>query len=99
MLNVYNDNRQSRLYLKDGNLELYLRDPHGVIVDRAGDGGAAFAGGPDGSVSRSMERNANPGDGASPSSWHSCSLSQGGANVNDAFKQDISATPGEENSP
>ncbi len=99
VLNAFNDNRQSRLYLKDGTLELYLRDPRGVLVDRAGDGGAAFAGGPDGPVTRSMERNANPGDGASPGAWHSCDQAEGGVNVNDAFKEDIIATPGEENSP
>jgi phosphatidylserine/phosphatidylglycerophosphate/cardiolipin synthase-like enzyme len=99
VLNAFNDNRQARMYLKDGNLELYLRDPRGKLVDQAGDGGAAFAGGPDGAVIRSMERNANPGDGADPDSWHSCDQDEGGANVNDAYRNDIIATPGEPNSP
>lgn len=99
VVNTFNDNRQSRLYLKDGNLELYLRDPYGAEMDAAGDGGAAFAGGPDGSVVRSMERDATPGDGTSPESWHACSLDRGGANVNEAYKDEVIATPGEENSP
>ncbi len=97
-LNPFNDNRQSRLYLKDGNLELYLRDPHGADVDAAGDGGAAFAGGPDGDVARSMERNDTPGDGSLPENWHECSLSEGGANVNEEYRSEVIATPGESNS-
>jgi phosphatidylserine/phosphatidylglycerophosphate/cardiolipin synthase-like enzyme len=46
IMNSYNDNRQARLYLKDGALELTLKDPGGSIMDRAGDGGPAFHGGP-----------------------------------------------------
>jgi phosphatidylserine/phosphatidylglycerophosphate/cardiolipin synthase-like enzyme len=98
VLNSFNDNRQSRLYLKDGNLELHLRDPLGSEVDTVGDGGAAFAGGPGGSAAYSMERNDAPGDGADPASWHACRLSQGGENVNDAFKREVVASPGESNS-
>lgn len=99
VVNAFNDNRQSRLYLKDGSMELYLRDPHGVEVDAAGDGGAAFAGGPDGGKVRSMERNDAPGDGSDPASWHACSLAEGGEYVNPAYKAAIIATPGEANSP
>jgi phosphatidylserine/phosphatidylglycerophosphate/cardiolipin synthase-like enzyme len=98
-VNAYNDNRQSRLYINDGALELTLRDPDGVEVDVAGDGGAAFVGGPDGGLARSMERDADPGDGADPASWHACSLDEGGANVNPGFRDEVAATPGEENSP
>lgn len=100
VLNAFNDNRQSRLYLKDGSLELYLRDPQGVEIDRVGDGGAAFAGGPaPGGVVRSMERNEVPGDGANPSSWHSCSAEQGGVHVNPDYKSLMRSTPGEPNTP
>lgn len=100
VLNAFNDDRQARLYLKDGTLLLQLRDPEGVLIDTAGDGGAAFAGGPgtDGKA-RSMERNANAGDGSLPSSWHPCGLSEGGANVNPGFRGEVVATPGETNSP
>ncbi len=98
-VNAFNDNRQARLYLKDGNFELFVKDPRGNIMDSAGDGGPAFVGGPSGSVVRSMERNASPGDGTVDSSWHQCSLSEGGANVNEGFRNTIIATPGEDNSP
>jgi phosphatidylserine/phosphatidylglycerophosphate/cardiolipin synthase-like enzyme len=99
VLNAFNDTRQSRLYIKDSNLELLLKDPDANIVDIAGDGGAAFTGGPanNGEV-RSMERNAEPGDGSLPDAWHACSLDEGGEQVNDAFKSFIFATPGQENS-
>jgi phosphatidylserine/phosphatidylglycerophosphate/cardiolipin synthase-like enzyme len=50
ILNSYNDNRQARLYIHDGALELALQDPAGVVVDRVGDGGPAFHGGPVGEV-------------------------------------------------
>ncbi len=98
VLNPFNDNRQARLYLKDGSFELHLRDTRGVEMDSAGDGGAAFAGGPDGSKVRSMERTSNPGDGSDPDNWHACSLSTGGANVNPDYRGSIIATPGEDNS-
>ena len=45
VVNVFNDDRQSRLYLKDEALELVLKDPDNNVVDTAGDGGPAFAGG------------------------------------------------------
>jgi phosphatidylserine/phosphatidylglycerophosphate/cardiolipin synthase-like enzyme len=99
VLNAFNDNRQARMYLKGGALELLLKDPRGVTVDRAGDGGAAFAGGPVGSRSLSMERNESaPGDGADRNNWYACTADQGGAGVNDTFRATIIATPGEPNS-
>ena len=99
VLNAFNDTRQSRLYIKDSNLELILKDPDNNVVDIAGDGGAAFVGGPEnnGDV-RSMERNDTPGDGTLPSSWHACSLDEGGEYVNDYYKSFILATPGQQNS-
>lgn len=99
VLNPYNDNRQARLYLKDGALGLSLLDPKGVVVDRAGNGGPAFAGGPRGGRVYSMERRDNPGDGALPSSWKDPSVNEGGVNVNDPYRNYFMATPGEANSP
>jgi phosphatidylserine/phosphatidylglycerophosphate/cardiolipin synthase-like enzyme len=101
IVNSFNDNRQSRLYLKDGSLELLLLDPGGTVVDAAGDGGPAFAGGPDlkGVVSRSMERADPPGDGADPASWYACTADQGGTFVNAEFADEVRATPDEPNSP
>ena len=99
VLNAFNDNRQARLYLKGGNLELRLLDPRANVVDRVGDGGAAFAGGPRSNKAYSMERRANPGDGADPASWYACTAEEGGANVNADYKRDVIATPGEPNSP
>ena len=97
VLNPFNDNRAARLYLKDGQLELFLRDPSANIVDRAGNGGPAFAGGEDGRVLRSMERVMPAGDGSDPDNWEAASGSEGGANVNPEFRGEIVATPGEPN--
>lgn len=98
VVNAFNDNRQARLYLKDGALELFLKDPEAAVVDVAGDGGAAFAGGPDGGQVRSMERRSTPGDGADPASWYACTVSEGTGVVNPDYAQEILATPGAENS-
>lgn len=98
VVNAFNDNRQSRLYLKDGALELFLRDPDGTIIDTAGDGGPAFAGGPDGDVVRSMERRADPGDGSLPESWYSYTGGEGDGVVNPKYAFEILASPGVENS-
>ncbi|MFT6142821.1 MAG: phosphatidylserine/phosphatidylglycerophosphate/cardiolipin synthase-like enzyme [Myxococcota bacterium] len=98
VLNPFNDNRAARLYLKDGQLELFLKDPENNIIDVAGDGGPAFDGGIDGRVLRSMERVSPPGDGADRDSWVACLKTEGGENVNEDFKGEIMATPGEENS-
>jgi phosphatidylserine/phosphatidylglycerophosphate/cardiolipin synthase-like enzyme len=100
VVNSFNDNRQHRLYLKDGAFELILRDPDGVAIDRAGDGGPAFAGGPneDGSQVRSMERAADPGDGADPSRWAAFSGDQGTGVVNPDYADEILASPGAPNS-
>lgn len=104
VLNAYNDNRQARMYLKDGEMELYLKDPRNQIMDRAGDGGPAFAGGPTVNQSglvnvRSMERRSTFGPGDDPDSWKACELDEGGANVNPDYKSVILASPGEPNSP
>ena len=98
VVNAFNDNRQSRLYLKDGALELFLRDPDGAIVDSVGDGGAAFAGGPDGSTVRSMERRQSPGDGTLPESWYAFTGAQGTGVVNPDYVSEILASPGAQNS-
>jgi phosphatidylserine/phosphatidylglycerophosphate/cardiolipin synthase-like enzyme len=98
IVNSFNDNRQARLYLKDGILDLRLKDPDGVVIDIAGDGGAAFAGGPSGSKAYSMERNDNPGDGSLSESWHTCTLSTGGSNVNPDYRGEVIASPGQSNS-
>lgn len=98
VLNAYNDNRQARLYLKDSAMELFLKDPRGKVVDVAGNGGAAFAGGPISNKAYSMERRSDPGNGADPSQWYTCTASQGGALVTDPFKGVVIATPGETNS-
>ena len=99
VVDPFNDNRAARLYLKDGQLELFLKDPRGNLIDQAGDGGPAFFGGEDSRVQRSMERNSTPGDGSDPANWHACSLTEGGENVTVEFKGEIMATPGQENSP
>jgi phosphatidylserine/phosphatidylglycerophosphate/cardiolipin synthase-like enzyme len=102
VVNAYNDNRQSRLYIKDLALEMKLLDPDGHEMDHAGNGGPAFFGGPasDGSgVARSMERRETGGDGALPESWYACSLAEGGENVNEDFRTRVVATPGQQNSP
>src|SRR5690606_8160820 len=82
VVNAFNDNRQARLYLKDEALELFLKDPAGTIVDVVGDGGPAFAGGPEGIVVRSMERREGAADGSLPGSWKASSVEVGGALVN-----------------
>ncbi len=99
VVNAYNDNRQARLYLKDGQMELFLKDPANRVMDAAGDGGPAFAGGPNSGRVYSMERLASPGDGRLAGRWKACSAESGGANVNAAFRDTIIATPGEPNSP
>lgn len=105
VVNPFNDNRQSRLYLKGEAVDLRLLDPDATEVDRAGDGGPAFAGGPDGDVVRSMQRKDPPGDGAVSGNWIDSPVQQGGVNVNPApiipgqpgrtYKNTILATPGE----
>ena len=102
IVNAYNDNRQSRLYIKDMEMDMRLLDPDANVVDRVGDGGPPYAGGPLGDGSgrvRSMERRATPGDGALRESWYDCTLDEGGRFVNDGFKTRQIATPGESNSP
>jgi hypothetical protein len=102
VVNAFNDNRQARLYLKDGQLDLRLLDPKGTLMDRAGNGGPAFAGGPgtaDGRpVSRSMERLDGAIDGTLPESWQACALTEGGEGVTPAFRAAVIASPGETNS-
>jgi hypothetical protein len=99
IVNAWNDNRQARLYLKDGNLDLRLLDPKGVVVDVAGNGGPAFVGGPLDGVVRSMERRAVGVDGSDPASWYACTLAEGGANVTEGYRDLMIGSPGESNSP
>ncbi len=106
VVNSFNDNRQSRLYLKDGALDLRLLDPDGNVIDRAGNGGPAYAGGPgslptdNGSraVVRSMERRYPAGDGTDAAQWYACSVDEGGDNVNEDYRERMLGTPGEDNS-
>ena len=98
VVNAFNDNRQARLYLKDQALELLLLDPDANIMDVAGDGGPAFAGGPEAAIVRSMERDENGEDGTLPSSWHACAYEEGTGYVSDRFRSTILASPGEANS-
>jgi phosphatidylserine/phosphatidylglycerophosphate/cardiolipin synthase-like enzyme len=93
VVNPFNDNRQSRLYIKDTALELVLQDPDANEIDRAGDGGPAFAGGPDGAAVRSMERIDGTTDGADPSSWRACPVAEGTGLVNEDYRATILATP------
>ena len=106
IVNSFNDDRQARLGLKDGKLELYLRDPEGQLMDTAGDGGAAFAGGPQGGGRvRSMVRVDLDGNGRNPASWGPSQVMVGGTNVNPepvnlarpnvTYRDIILATPGE----
>ena len=98
VVNAFNDNRQARLYLKDQALELFLLDPDANVMDVAGDGGPAFAGGPEAAVVRSMERNPTGEDGSLPGSWHACAYEEGVGYVSDRFRSTILASPGEANS-
>lgn len=98
IMNAYNDNRQARLYIVDGNIELVLKDPAGNIMDIAGDSSAAFHGGPDGTKSgEGLNRNGEPTtysgtmvrsmvrigeDGTLPESWAPSSVELGTDEVN-----------------
>ncbi len=105
VVNAFNDDRQARLAIKDQTLELFLMDPEGSVVDRAGNGGPAFAGGPtgDGRV-RSMVRVSPEEPGTLRSSWAASTVERGGEYVNPAtidlrggptYRDIILATPGE----
>ena len=98
VVNAFNDNRQSRLYLKDGTMELMLRDPDAAILDIAGDGGPPFAGGPDGGLVRSMERGESGADGTLAESWYSFTGQQGTGVVNPDYSAEILASPDDRNS-
>ena len=101
VVNSFNDNRQHRLYIKDGAMELFLRDPNSAAIDIAGDGGPAMAGGPnsDGSQVRSMERRRVPGDGRDAGNWYAFTGDEGTGVVNPAFASQVLASPGVNNSP
>lgn len=103
VLNTANDPRFRRLNLKNGSMQLELRNTRQVVIDRAGDGSPAYFGGREGDTNYSMERiiaaDGNVGDGDVRSSWKQCAASEGGENVNEAFRSFIIATPGEPNSP
>lgn len=105
VVNAFNDDRQARLYLKDEALQLFLLDADANLVDTVGDGGPAFAGGPNGNVVRSMQRAEEPGDGSLPENWSASAVTEGNENVNPAaivpgipdvtYRNTILATPGE----
>ncbi len=112
VVNSFNDNRQSRLYLNNQVMQLALRDPEGVLLDQAGDGGLPFAGGAvsvaferSGDLVQvanqiiSMERRATPGDGTDPASWYSYSLEEGTGNIHEERRDVVLGSPGVENSP
>ncbi len=99
VVNAFNDNRQSRLYLKDGTMEIFLKDPDAAVVDAVGDGGPPFAGGPDGGVVRSMERRQEAGDGTLAESWYSFTGQEGTGVVNPDYAAEILASPDARNSP
>lgn len=104
VVNQPNDPRMPRLNLPNSSMYLELVDASGERIDRVGDRGAPYAGGRvigQPTKGYSMERilrNGSFGDGQQASSWQRCQLSEGGANVNDAYKSIVIATPGEANS-
>ena len=72
------------------------------IIDAVGDFGPPYAGGrignDDDAKVYSMERLDMQGEGTDPSNWRACTLEEGGANVNERFRDIVIATPGEPNS-
>jgi phosphatidylserine/phosphatidylglycerophosphate/cardiolipin synthase-like enzyme len=104
VMNLANDPRFPRLNVKDVALDLHLVDTLGRDIDVAGNGGPPFAGGPEFDQNsdivrvRSMERDVTQKDGTRASAWDDCALSEGGANVNEEFRADVIASPGEPNS-
>ncbi len=102
VLNTANDPRFRRLNLKSGNMQLSIQNTRQVVIDRAGDGSPAFAGGREGDMNYSMERVIPPSgavpDGTEASSWQRATGAEGGENVNEDFRDFIIATPGEPNS-
>lgn len=101
VLNTANDPRFRRLNLKSGSMNLSLLNSKAVVIDRAGDGGPAFAGGRSGDMNYSMERiipaSGPVPDGTDPWSWSRTNADQGGENVHEDFRHFIIATPGEPN--
>lgn len=105
VVNIPNDPRMPRLNLPNSSMYLELRDASGRILDRVGDKGPPFGGGrrSEGGVTRnySMERiirNNSGGDGTKAENWKTSTAAQGGANINEEFRDIIRATPGEPNS-
>ena len=104
VVNQPNDPRMPRLNLPNSSMYLEIVDPNGRTIDAIGDRSAPFAGGRKiGTPTKgySMERilrNGSFGDGTKRENWQTCKLQTGGANVNDAFKPIVIASPGEANS-
>ncbi|MEZ4461745.1 MAG: phospholipase D-like domain-containing protein [bacterium] len=104
VVNIPNDPRMPRLNLPNSSMYLELVDASGRTIDAIGDSGAPFAGGRViGTPTKgySMERlkvNGVYAPGTARTSWQRCQLAQGGANVNDGFKEIVIASPGEANS-
>ena len=99
VLNTANDPRFRSLDLKSAYMNLSLQNTREVTIDRAGNGGPPFAGGREGNINYSMQRIIGPdgeiGDGTERESWQRPQVSQGGSNVNEAFRDFIIAEPGE----
>ena len=99
VLNTANDPRFRSLDLKSAYMNISLQNTRNVIIDRAGNGGPAFAGGRQGDLNYSMQRvigsDGEIPDGTERDSWQRPPISQGGVNVNEAFRDFILAQPGE----
>ena len=97
IVNSFNDNRQARLYLKDGALDLRLKDPSAAIVDVAGDGGAV-CGRPHRRQGLLMERTSDPETAPTPTRGTPVKLLRVEQTSIQNLENDIIATPGESNS-
>ncbi len=102
VLNTANDPRFRALDLKKAHMDIRLQDTQQRTIDRAGNGGAAFAGGRQGDQTFSMQRLFNSDgtamDGSEAGSWRQPQVTQGGTNVNEQFRDIVIAEPGEANS-
>lgn len=70
ILNVPSDFVTTTIQLDNTGLQITLRNPSNTLIDRADDGAGAPFKGDNGSIKKSMERNATPGDGTVSTNWH-----------------------------